>query len=144
MVNMTKEIIDYINSQRIGVVAVEMLDGAPHAATVHFAFGGNPESIYIMTSRDYKKCQPIIKNGKTRASFVIGTDEAEMKTMQMDGEIEFAVLEEDKEVYFEHFPDRKDKYEEPDDVILKFTPTWWRYTDFKAANGKKFISSEDV
>jgi hypothetical protein len=39
---MNKEILDYIKSQRVCVLAVEMMDSSPHAATVHFAHMDNP------------------------------------------------------------------------------------------------------
>ncbi|MES2930679.1 MAG: hypothetical protein V4665_02765 [Patescibacteria group bacterium] len=39
---MNKEIIDFINRERIGVLAIEMPDGSPHAATLHFAVHENP------------------------------------------------------------------------------------------------------
>ena len=39
---MTPEIINFINSQKVCVLAVEMPDGSPHAATVHFALAEGP------------------------------------------------------------------------------------------------------
>jgi len=37
-----KKILDYLKDQRVGVLAVEMLDGSPHGATVHFAHTEDP------------------------------------------------------------------------------------------------------
>lgn len=140
--NMNQEIINYINSQHIGILAVEMLDGAPHAATIHFAFSDQTGEVYIMTERKYRKCEPIIQNGQARASFVTGTSEEEMKTVQMDGVVKFADKE-NYQLYFDKFPEKEKWFKEPEVVILAFTPTWWRFTDMKAEGGKKIISSED-
>ncbi len=60
---MRQEILDYLKTQRVGVLAVEMLDGAPHGATVHFAYSEEPFVLYFETSRDYRKAQPILAKG---------------------------------------------------------------------------------
>lgn len=145
---MNETIFKYISEQNIGVLAVQMLDDSPHAATVHFAqiqdtSNANLPSILIMTDRSYKKCQPIIANGKTRASFVIGTDESEMKTVQMDGDVQFAQESAAKTPYFTKFPEKEKFYKADSSVFLIFTPSWWRYTNFKATDGNKIISSDD-
>lgn len=144
---MNETILNYIASQKIGVISVAMSDGSPHSSTVHFAHmetaSQDLPSILIMTDRSYKKCEPIITNGKTPASFVIGFDESEMKTLQMDGHINFADEDMVKLPYFTKFPDKRKFYQEPNSVFLIFTPTWWRYTDFNAQDGNKIISSDN-
>src|SRR4051812_38388739 len=83
--NMHPEALEYIKTQRIGVISVEMPDGAPHGATVHFAHTSEPFRIIILTERGYKKLEPFAKQESVRTSVVIGTAEGEMKTVQMDG-----------------------------------------------------------
>jgi len=111
---MTPEILDYIESQRVGVLAVEMLDGSPHGATVHFAHTNDPLVFFFETYKEYRKAEPILKNKKTRATFVIGSDESNMKTFQLDGEI----------------------------IFFKLTPTWWRFTDWTRSEGKYVLASK--
>ena len=82
---MPPEILEYIASQRVGVLAVEMLDGAPHGATVHFAHSEKPLTFLFETYREYRKAEPLFGRECTRASLVIGFDERNMKTLQMDG-----------------------------------------------------------
>ena len=142
---MQQEILNYINTQRVGVLAVEMLDGSPHGATIHFAHTENPLIFYLETYRDYRKADPLFAREKTRASFVIGSSEADMKTLQLDGVAEL-IKPGEKElydsVYFEKFPKKKEKSADPKFVFFKFTPTWWRFTDWTKPEGKNILTSD--
>lgn len=140
---MPSEIYDFLDSQRVGVVAVEMEDGSPHGATVHFAYRTDPFAIVILTERKYTKMRPLLTNGPTRASFVVGTDERTTKTLQLDGVATLPKGEECESVYFAKFPDKKDKYNSPDDVFFIFTPKWWRFTDYSTPSGKHVRSSAE-
>ena len=79
---MRKAILDFLKTERTGVLAVEMLDGSPHGATVHFANCEGPFVFYFETNRDYRKSEALLGRPKSRASFVIGIDENIMKTLQ--------------------------------------------------------------
>ena len=143
---MEKEILNYIATQRVGVLAVEMLDGSPHAATVHFAHTENPLVFYFETSNEYRKAEPLLGREKTRTSFVIGTDEVEMKTLQFDGVAELIKPEEQEtleKTYLGKFPEKKAGSKDSDVLFFKFTPTWWRFTDWKAPQGKMILTSND-
>lgn len=143
---MKPEILEYINSQRICVLAIEMLDGSPHAATVHFAHQNTPLMFYFETSKAYRKCEPLFGRVESRASVVIGSDENNMKTLQMDGIVKI-VTEEEKEnfkkVYFGKFPNKIAKSYGSENVYFSFIPTWWRFTDWTGPNSKVIICSED-
>src|SRR5687767_2038320 len=93
---MNQDVLDYIKSQRVGVLAVEMLDGSPHAATVHFAHIENPLTFLLETYREYRKCEALFGRNESRASFVIGSDESNMKTLQMDGMVRLLKDEEER------------------------------------------------
>lgn len=141
--NTEPQIINYLEKQRVGVLAVEMPDGSPHAATVHFAnfYKGRLEFIFL-TEKTYRKVEPLLKKESTRASFVIGTNENDMKTFQMDGIIKIADEQNTKDIYFAKFPDKKEKFSGPNDIFLVFTPTWWRFTDWTTPEGKKIWTSQ--
>ena len=134
--------VDFIQSNRVGVLAVQLVDGSPHAATVHFAHQEDPLSLIILTERSYKKCEALLKGDKVKSSFVIGTDEEKMKTLQLDGEIK--IIEDDQvaKKYFDKFNSKGDNFEPPEDVFLLFTPTWWRFTDWTKPEGKTSLDSE--
>ena len=55
--NIPEEVINCINVQRVGVIAVKMPDGSPHGATVHFAYKLNPLTLtfIFLTRPTYKK-----------------------------------------------------------------------------------------
>lgn len=142
---MKLEILDYLKTQDTGVLAVEMLDGSPHGATLHFANGEDPFIFFFKTDREYRKAEPILKNAVTRASFVVGTNEADMKTFQVDGIIQ--VLQPDQKeafdvIYFGKFPKKKEKAKNDNSVLFTFTPIWWRFTDWKTPQGKLVVTSE--
>ncbi len=144
---MNQEILDFLKSERIGVLSVEMLDGSPHGATVHFAHADTPLGFFFLTDKEGKKCEPLLVRGKTRASFVVGFDESQMKTFQLDGEVKIVESEEDKkmclDVYFGKFPEKKKWLNEKDSVFLSFTPNWWRFSDYKKPKGEKIITSDN-
>lgn len=143
---MNKDILDYIKSQRIGVLAVEMPDGSPHGATVHFAHTEDPLVFYFETHKKYKKAEALLGKEEVRATYVIGSDESNMKTLQMDGVA--SVLKDEewevfKKVYIGKFYEKNEKVGSSEVLFFKFVPSWWRFTDWTGPNGKVIISSED-
>jgi uncharacterized protein YhbP (UPF0306 family) len=143
---MPPEILDYIKSQRVGVLAIEMLDGSPHGATIHYAHVENPLQFFFETSKDYRKSEPLFGRNLSRASFVIGSNESDMKTLQMDGEVRLITeAEQDlfNETYFGKFVEKKEKNYGAPQVYFCFIPTWWRFTDWTNPKGKTILSSED-
>ena len=142
---MQKEALDYLNTQRVGVLAVEMLDGSPHAATVHFAHSENPLIFYFQTSKLYRKSEALLGREFSRASFVVGSDESNMKTLQLDGDVRILSLDDSgiDGVYFARFPDKKEKaMSNPGALFITFTPKWWRFTDWTTPEGKKIWTSD--
>ncbi len=144
---MKKEIIDFIQSQRICVLAVEMLDGSPHGATVHFAYDSNTDIFFFETFREYRKSEALFGREITRATLVIGVDETNMRTLQLDGEVKLVSIGKEKElfdeVYFSKFPNKKEKALDPKLVFFSFKPTWWRFTDWTNPQGKVILTSTD-
>ncbi len=143
---MNQKIIDFIQSQRICVLAVEMLDGSPHGATVHFAYDEERNIFYFETNREYRKAEALFGREETRATIVIGVDESNMKTFQLDGTI--ALIKEEERsafdiVYLGKFPQKKEKTSQGLFVLFSFTPTWWRYTDWTGQDGKIILTSEN-
>ena len=144
---MPNEILEFLKGEQVGVLAVEMMDGAPHGATVHFAHTEDPFVFYFETYREYRKCGALFGREKSRASFVVGCDENTKKTLQLDGEVQLIKPEEKEaydEIYFGKFPNKKEKSIDPKFVFFKFTPTWWRFTDFKHKDGKLILLSTDL
>lgn len=142
---MNKEILEYIKSQRVGVLSVEMLDGSPHGATVHFAHTENPLQFFFETGIECRKSESLLKNGSTRASFVIGSDESNMKTFQADGIARIPNKNEEDfftDTYLGKFPSKEPKVKDPEAIFIIFTPTWWRFTDWTKPEGKTIVTSK--
>ena len=144
---MRKAILDYLQTQQTGVLAIEMLDGSPHAATVHFAYSTWPFVFFFETYKEYRKAEALLGREKSRASFVVGTDEKTTATFQLDGYVEI-INEKDKEifdsVYFGKFPNKIKKSQDAKFLCFKFTPTWWRYTEWTKSDGKIILNSENI
>lgn len=139
---MHESALAYLGSQRICVIAVEMMDGAPHAATVHFAHTNDPVTLIFKTSRTYSKSEPLHGKSETRASVVVGSNEGVMQTLQMDGVAKLIGADDPlRTAYLAKFPE-KAKKEDPDAIYFSFTPTWWRFTDWTLPEGKTIFTSE--
>jgi len=141
-----QEVFDYLKTQRVGVLAVEMPDGSPHGATLHFAHTENPLEFFFVTKDGSRKSRALSSKKVSSASFVVGTDEKDMRTLQLDGEVKIVNPEDHKmfeEVYFSKLPDKKGKFELSEVVTFTFIPTWWRFTDWTTPKGKVILSSED-
>ncbi len=139
---MQKEILEYLNTQRTAVIAIEMLDGAPHAATVHFAHTEEPVIFLFETEKAYKKAEALLGRESSRASLVIGTTEADKKTLQLDGTVQLLTDSEEnlKQLYLKKFPEKEKKSRDGKFIFFKFVPSWWRYTAWKL-EGKVIYSS---
>lgn len=142
---MNQEILDYIKSQRVGVLAIEMLDGSPHASAVHFAESAYPLVFFFETDKNYRKSEPLLGRNQSRASLVVGANENDAKTLQLDGVVELLKPEEMSiidSLYLKKFPEKKEKSKGSDILFFKLTPNWWRYTDWKTPKGKIVLTSE--
>ncbi len=137
------EILTYIASQRVCVVALELPDGSPHAATVHFAHKDEPFACIVQTSPNSRKGEAFVNRDTVRASLVVGLEEAggKEKTFQMDGIARIMESGEDfGQIYLDKFPRKDEKYFT--DVFLIIRPTWWRFTDWSRPEGKTIVSSD--
>ena len=144
--HMHPEIPPFLKTQRVGVMAIEMLDGAPHAATVHFAFKEDQSVFVYETSRLYRKSEPLLNRKTSRASFVVGFEEGKnSKTFQTDGEVRL-LTDADKaliDYYLATFPEKQAKAADPINIFFTFTPDWWRFTDWSKPTGKTIYTSTD-
>lgn len=142
---MHQDVLDFITSKRVSVFAIEMPDGSPHAATVHFAYKDEPLTFIFLTSKRYRKSESLLRKEVSRASFVIGFEEAHgmEKTFQADGEARLLKLDDPLvRVYLAKFEEKQLKIDETDDIFFSFTPTWWRFTDYSGTKGKTVYNSD--
>ena len=140
---MHPEALEFLAAQRICVFAIEMPDGAPHAATLHFAIVGKEPIFVFKTDMRYRKTEALCARESSRASLAIGFEEGpNSKTLQVDGTAR--VINADDELlkgYYEKFPEKVKAEPDPNAIFFKFTPTWWRFTDWSKPRGKTILTS---
>lgn len=132
--------ISFLNNNRVGVFAIQMKDGTPHSAALHFAYDPVNLTFVFLTSPLYRKHEPLESQNDVRASFVVGVSEDEMKTVQLDGVARLGCSEKLRELYEAKFPEKAAEYD--DNVFFIFTPDWWRYVDWNKPEGKTVLNSD--
>jgi uncharacterized protein YhbP (UPF0306 family) len=140
---MHPEALEFLGKNRVCVIAIEMPDGAPHAATVHFAHTDGPILLFE-TDRKYRKAEALLSRSVSRASVSVGFEEGlRSKTLQMDGEA--SLIDKDcdliRNVYLAKFPEKAKKKENPDAIFFSFKPTWWRFTDWAKSRENRILTS---
>ncbi len=142
---MNQEILNYLNTQTVCAFSVEMPDGSPHAATVHFAHSEEPFMFFFETDRNYRKSEALLGKEITRACLVVGVDEKNKKTFQADGEARLLKPDEEKlfqEIYLGKFPAKEKKKADPNALFFVFIPKWWRFTDYTKPEGRVVFTSD--
>jgi hypothetical protein len=139
---MNTEIIEFLQHEKIGVIALEMLDGSPHGATVKFAFSPDPLVFIFETNRNYKKCEALFGRPESRASLVVGTNLGDMKTLQLDGIAKLVTDQVIKEMYLSRFPENRKWTDDSDTVYFSFIPSTWKFSEYKFSGGKKVVTSD--
>ncbi len=138
-----KKILDFINNNRISVLTTVLSNGKPHSSSMHFA-GSIDSGFIFFTEKNSRKCSHFENDETYPAAMVIGFDENEFIELQLEGEVEMASagknLENGWKTYTAKFPGSDKWRNSKTDVLLKFIPKWWRYTEFKPE--KNIISSE--
>lgn len=137
---MDQDIRQYLNGERTCVVAVEMMDGSPHASTVHFATAEDPFCFIFETDKTYRKSEPLFGRETSRASVVVGTVEGKTETLQLDGAVSLTNDETLKATYLAKFPEKVAKAQGENVIFFTFSPTWWRFTEW-TKEGKKIRTS---
>jgi general stress protein 26 len=145
---MNQEILDFLNTQRLGVLAIQMLDNAPHADVIHFAHLSEPLTFFFETTTDSRKAKALYGNSQSFASLVIGLDESNLKTLQLDGIVRIVQAEQDRAAfdaaYLAKFPERKEIIADPKTISVIFQHTWWRFTDWTKEGGKLVLESNQL
>lgn len=129
---MDQRVADFLVKERMSVMAVDLPSGAPHASAMHFVFQDG--ILYFCTHSNSRKLAGLA-SGSTSGSVVVGFSEQDWVTVQLDGQIQKIELPTEKEaikrLIVVKYPESS-KYMDETAVFLKFTPTWWRFTDFKS------------
>lgn len=131
---MDSKVLEFLTSHRVCSLTTLLKDGSPHGAALHYSHINEPLKLYFSTENTSKKCEALSSNGLTKASVVIGFSEEEWITLQMDGEVRTITDKEElntvQAIHYKKHPNSEKYKDDPTTIFLKFTPVWWRYTDY--------------
>ncbi|HEX5435916.1 MAG TPA: pyridoxamine 5'-phosphate oxidase family protein [Gemmatimonadaceae bacterium] len=124
----TQELYDFIRQHTLGVMATVSPTGTPEAALVGIAV--TPELELILdTAATSRKCTNVRDN--PRVAFVIGRrGEVTLQYEGMADEPRGSELRRCKAVYFDKFPEGREREQWPDITYIRVRPTWLRYSDY--------------
>jgi hypothetical protein len=122
------DLFDFIDHQRLGVLATISPDAAPQSALVGIAVTRDLEIIFdtVASTRKYRN---LLAN--PACSFAIGW--AGEATVQYEGEARIPApgdLARYQEIYFKKFPDGPSRLAWPGITYFVVRPRWIRYSDF--------------
>jgi general stress protein 26 len=128
------ELLGFMREHRMAVQAsVSAAEGA-QAAVVGIVVSDDLE-LFFDTDGTSRKVSNLRRNPKI--AFVIGgTTDGDERCVQYEGVVDEptgAELTRLRELYFESFPDGRDRESWPGITYMRTTPTWIRYSDFSQA-----------
>lgn len=134
---MDKAVLDFLTKEKLSVISVVLESGQVHSATVHFSHVLEPVlKIYVQTSSATVKASPFLSGQVGQGALVVGFSHIDWLTLQMRGTVRLVTDSEEiqkvSQLHYAKHPDAQ-KRSGPTTVFLEFTPTWWRYTDFKTS-----------
>jgi general stress protein 26 len=129
---MTREqLLAFMRSHRYAVEASVSSGGEVQAAVVGIVVSDDFE-IFFDTLAETRKARNLRRNPAI-ALVIGGTAPEDERSVQYEGladEPEGAELERLKALYFDRFPDGRERQSWPGLIYLRARPTWLRYSDF--------------
>ena len=121
------ELFDFIRSHRFAVVSSVSSTGAPESAVVGFAVTPDLEIVFD-TVRSSRKYGNLIAN--PAAAVALWTGEATAQYEGVAREPDGAERDRYREIYFETFPDGRDRLSWNGITHFVIRPKWIRYSNF--------------
>lgn len=144
---MDARIQGFLANHQVGSLSTLLANGRPHAAAIHFSYSSNPLEFYFLTKDTSRKVEGLKNAALVPASVAIGFSDEELVTLQLDGDIAVAPANDIDTIRLIHFaknPEAKKYLDDPAFIFLKFTPRWWRFTDYNTRPTTIFSSEEQV
>ncbi|WP_448003416.1 pyridoxamine 5'-phosphate oxidase family protein [Agromyces bauzanensis] len=124
-----RQLIEYVRSQRWGVVSTLGTDGRPQAAHLAIAATGRGELAF-----DAKPESRKIANLRRDPRIAVVVGGADGTTLQCEGIADFPEgddLLRCVDAYLERFPEFAESIRSGTVVVVRVTPTWARYGDYR-------------
>jgi general stress protein 26 len=128
------ELSAFVRRHKYAVEASVAEGGAPQAAVVGIIATDELE-VFFDTLTTSRKAENLRRD--PRIAFVIGWDEEQ--TVQFEGvadEPSGPDLARLKAIYFDRFPDGRERERQPDIAYFRVRPKWARYSDFRSPDVK--------
>jgi len=126
-----RQVVQFMQGCRLAVQSSVSPTGSPQSAVVGIVVTDDGQ-IFFDTLEQTRKVANLRRNSKI--AFVIGgTVDGDERTVQYEGiadEPRGSVLEGLKELYFERFPDGRQRSAWPGLIYVRAVPTWIRFSDF--------------
>lgn len=122
------ELVHLLREDRLAVVSTVAVDGGPQSAVVGFGISDGLEIVFD-TLEQTRKAANLRRD--PRISVVIGWDRD--RTAQIDGLADFptgAELQRIQAVYFQAYPDGRDRLAWAGITHVRVRPRWVRWSDF--------------
>ena len=122
------DLVRLLREDRLAVVSTVAADGAPQSAVVGCAIGDDLEIVFD-TLEQTRKARNLRRD--PRVSVVIGWDRD--RTAQIDGLADFPTGAEGERIralYFQAYPDGRDRLAWPGITHVRVRPRWIRWSDF--------------
>jgi general stress protein 26 len=129
-----ERIAGFLSKHAICSLTTLLAGGAPHAAALHFSYNPASFEFYFLTKNTSRKAGGLQHAESVKAAVVVGFSDEELITLQLDGEVSIITdkieLEDVRGNYFGKHPSSKKYENDKAYIFLKFTSSWWRYTDY--------------
>lgn len=134
---------EFISQHPTATIAVPIdNNGTIHAASLLYANNTEPLEFYFVTARDSEKYTLLKTTNSITCAVVVGTEKETPFTLQMRGELgEIDPLEYEGQVkaYYQKRGNHRDDINKPGTCLLRFTPTWARFTDYSKGYERYFL-----
>lgn len=128
------KLVRYIEETQLASLALPIDEtGTIHIAAMRCMATINPFRIYFVTGKESEKCGLLRTGRHAKAACEIGAHEDPDIYLQMRGTVqmfEFSNLPQVVEAYFAHRGEPNRMKEGSTSVLLEFTPTYAKYTDY--------------
>ncbi len=134
-----EEVFQFMNRERLAVLATAREDGRPESALMGFAVTPELEIVFdtVKSSRKY----PILKKNPAVAWVIGCTTEVTVQYEGVAQELEGEELAKYKKTYFATFPDGPARESWPGITYFVVRPTWLRYCNYDP--GKRRIEEKE-
>ncbi len=139
------KLAQFLRDTRAMTIAVPIDDqGTPHAAALMYYHTEEPLCFYFITDKNSDKCRLFKQHNSIACAAVVGTEAGVPFSLQMRGALRIVSTKDCQQViadYYDKRVSKKDDIDDPENVLLQFTPNWLRYKDYSSGYQTYFLDA---